>query len=181
MPIEIAFEISDEDLQRFVAMVHRLKKEMPDHMDGRTLARLVRVKLEAARQDGGTPAFIRERIDRLEQLADMIEDDEWGLEGKDRHRVRGALFYFTEPADLIPDRVPVLGFLDDALLIELTLRDFEPELTAYGQFCGFRTAERERRAARGSAEDVTKEDWLADRRAKLHHQRLEDHALVKSR
>jgi uncharacterized membrane protein YkvA (DUF1232 family) len=169
MPIQIAFEVHDDDLERFAVMARRLKSEMPDDMDAGTLAGLVRAKLNAARMSGDTPKFVLDRIDRLEQLADMAEDTEWGLEGEDRDRVCGALFYFAEPNDLIPDRVPVFGFLDDALMVELSLRDFELELTAYREFCGFRTAEKQRREARGSSDEVTKEDWLADQRALLHH------------
>jgi uncharacterized membrane protein YkvA (DUF1232 family) len=173
MPIQIAFDVQDDDLERFAVMARKVKAEMPANMDGSTLAALVRVKLNAARTSGETPQFVLDRIDQLEQLADMVEDAEWGLEGEDRDRVRSALFYFSEPNDLIPDRVPVFGFLDDAIMVELSLRDFEPELTAYRKFCGFRTAEMERRAVRGSSDEVTKEDWLADQRALHHHQMRE--------
>lgn len=173
MPMEIAFEVPDEDLERFTVMANRVKAQMPADIESATLARLVRVKLETARQSGDCPAFIMERIERLEHLADMVEDAEWGLDGDELKRMLGALFYFTESVDMIPDRVPVLGFLDDAVMVELTLREFRPELRAYKKFCGFRTAERERRAEHGNTEEVTKEDWLADQRALLHHQMRE--------
>jgi len=173
MPIKIAFEVHDDELERFAVMARRLKAEMPANMDTGTLASLVRSKLKAAQMSGDTPKFVLDRINQLEELADMVEDMEWGLDGKDRDRVCGALFYFSEANDLIPDRVPVFGFLDDALMVELSLRDFEPELTAYRRFCGFRIAEQQRREARGSSDEVTKEDWLADQRAVLHHQMRE--------
>ena len=170
MSMQIAFEIEDEDLERFAALAGRVKTQMPPRMDSGTLARLVRAKLETARASGDCPAFIQERIDRLEVLSDMVEDTEWGLEGDDLERMQYALFYFTEPADMIPDRVPVLGFLDDALMVELTLREFRPEIRAYEKFCGVRIAERERREQHGSNATVSKEDWLADQRAMLHRQ-----------
>lgn len=173
MPMEIAFEVPDADLERFTVMANRVKAQMPADIDAVTLARLVRAKLETARASGECPAFIQQRIDRLEQLADMVEDEEWGLDGEELARMLGALFYFTEPVDLIPDRIPVLGFLDDAVMVELTLQEFGPELVAYNLFCGFRIAERQRRDAHGNAEEVTKQDWLADQRALLHHQMRE--------
>jgi hypothetical protein len=55
-------------------------------------------------------------------------------------------------------------------MVELTLREFEPELAAYRKFCGFRAAEQQRRAEHGHTEEVTREDWLADQRALLHRQ-----------
>ena len=41
-----------------------------------------------------------------------------------RHRwlVAGLLAYLASPIDLIPDFIPVLGYLDDVLLIWLVLR-----------------------------------------------------------
>ena len=173
MPMQIAFEVPDADLERFAAVAQQVKSQMPPDADPKTLAELVRVKLVTARSSGECPEFILERIERLEQLADMIEDEEWALQGDELKRVQGALFYFAEPVDMIPDRVPVLGFLDDAVMVELTLRDFEPELAAYDKFCGFRTAEQERRAEHGNLDTVTKEDWLADQRALLHRQMRE--------
>lgn len=173
MPFQIAFDVQDADLERFAAMADRVRSQMPADMDSATLGRLVRVKLETARSAGDCPVFIQERIDRLEGLADMVEDKEWGLDGDELKRIQGALFYFAEPVDLIPDRVPVLGFLDDAVMVELTLREFRPELRAYEKFCGFRIAERERRSEHGNSDEVTKEDWLADQRALLHHQMRE--------
>jgi uncharacterized membrane protein YkvA (DUF1232 family) len=168
MSIQIAFEVPEADLERFVALAGRVKASMPADLDTLTLARLVRAKLAIAQISGRMPDFVLDRINRLEELADMIEDTEWGLDGDELARVKGALFYFSEPVDLVPDRVPVFGFLDDALMVELTLRDFEPELEAYRKFCGFRDAEQQRRAEHGHTDEVTKEDWLADQRSLLH-------------
>lgn len=41
----------------------------------------------------------------------------WALDEADRQRVLGALAYFADPNDIIPDNVAVLGFLDDAVMI----------------------------------------------------------------
>lgn len=52
-----------------------------------------------------------------------------------RERVVVALSYFAEPQDLIPDNVPGLGFLDDALLAELVIEELEPDVAGYREFC----------------------------------------------
>jgi uncharacterized membrane protein YkvA (DUF1232 family) len=42
-----------------------------------------------------------------------------------------ALFYFLKGYDLIPDTVPEIGLLDDALLVETVFRRHAPELRAH--------------------------------------------------
>ena len=57
----------------------------------------------------------------------------------------GALVYFTDPEDLIPDSVPGLGFLDDAIYVELIIRELKAEIDSYEEFCAFPTAGGKRR------------------------------------
>ena len=49
-----------------------------------------------------------------------------------------ALAYFAEPDDLIPDQIPGLGFLDDAIMVELVVRELRHEIEAYEDFRVFR-------------------------------------------
>ena len=83
-------------------------------------------------------------------------------------RVVRAMAYFAEPDDLIADRIPGIGFLDDAIMVELVVRDLEHEIGAYQEFCQFRAIEEDRLAKQGVDARVGREDWLADKRAVLH-------------
>ena len=73
--------------------------------------------------------------------------------------------YFAEPDDIIPDRVPVLGFLDDAIMIELVVQELEHELEGYEDFCLFR---KQRLEGSGNKEPGSREEWLMARRKQLH-------------
>ncbi len=68
----------------------------------------------------------------------MLEDKDWRLEGADRKRVLNALAYFADPDDLIPDRVPGLGYLDDAIMVELVVQDLKHEIEAFDAFVAYR-------------------------------------------
>jgi len=68
----------------------------------------------------------------LEQLIQMLRDDEWRLEGRDRARILDALAYFVDPEDLIPDRLPGIGYLDDAIMVELISVHDPPSLASTG-------------------------------------------------
>jgi uncharacterized membrane protein YkvA (DUF1232 family) len=84
------------------------------------------------------PAFVRASFAKLKLLIDMLRDEDWRLEGDDRARVMDALVYFAEAEDMIPDRLPGIGFLDDAIMIELVAGELEPEIDAYNEFLSFR-------------------------------------------
>lgn len=129
---------------------------------------------EAARQlitdarSGELPEFISERIEKLEVVINMVSDTEWRLSEEDRSRVLGALVYFCDPEDLIPDHIPGIGFLDDAIYVELVIRELKNEIESYEEFYQFRVAEEQRRKANGMDPHVEREEWLADKRAALH-------------
>ena len=91
-----------------------------------------------------------------------------GLRNVERSRVLNALVYFCDPEDLIPDHIPGLGFLDDAIYVELVIRELKAEIESYEEFCSFRTAEEERRKSKGEDPHVEREQGLADKRATLH-------------
>jgi hypothetical protein len=110
--------------------------------------------------------FIRERMGRLETLIGMVVDQGWGMEDEDRDRVLQALSYFSDPEDLVPDNVPGLGFLDDAIMIEMVCRELRHEVQAYRDFCVYRAAESSRLGQ--EALHLERSDWLEERRQQLH-------------
>lgn len=166
MSVKIEFELGDEDLDRFRAMFAEARKVAESMGREKILAETRRLVEPAAARN--PPGFIRTRIERLHKLIAMVEDDTWKLSQEDTDRILQALAYFVNPNDLIPDQTPGLGFLDDALAVELVLKVLANEIEAYEEFVRFRDAEMERRRNRGLPTDISKEDWLADRRADLH-------------
>ncbi|MDW8478902.1 MAG: YkvA family protein [Xanthomonadales bacterium] len=96
----------------------------------------------------------------------MVEDRGFALPEPERQHVLSALTYFADPKDLIPDSVPVFGFLDDAVMVELVTRELRHELEAYEDFCRFRELEARRRGVDPSS--LERAAWLEARRRELH-------------
>ncbi len=166
MSVKIEFELDDEDLKRFRAMFDEARQVAESMGREKILAETRKLVDSAAERN--PEGFIRSRIEGLGKLIAMVEDDTWKLPQEDVDRILHALAYFVNPNDLIPDQTPGLGFLDDAIAAELVLRLMADELAAYEEFVRFRETEIERRRNRGLPLDISKEDWLADRRADLH-------------
>jgi uncharacterized membrane protein YkvA (DUF1232 family) len=136
VPVKIAFELSDADLEYFRTAMREVKATA----HGRDEKTIVEAASRLAAETGSRelPEFVRERLGKLEILIRMLDDADWRLEGEHRARVLGALAYFAEPADLIPDQIPGLGFLDDAIMVELVVHDLQHEIESYQDFCRFR-------------------------------------------
>jgi uncharacterized membrane protein YkvA (DUF1232 family) len=48
--------------------------------------------------------------------------------------VVGALLYFFSPIDIVPDVLPVVGYLDDAAVISLTLKLIHDDMDEYREW-----------------------------------------------
>lgn len=155
MSLSVSFELDDDDLAHF-RLIMREARRAAARMTPEDTVAAAEALLESLRADKA-PGFIRDRIDRLRLLIRMLSDIDWRLPHQEATRVLNALAYFTEPDDLIPDHIPGLGFLDDAIMVELVMRELEYEIEAYREFCEFRERH----------DDKGRDDWLSERRAEL--------------
>jgi uncharacterized membrane protein YkvA (DUF1232 family) len=165
MPLRVTFELTDADLRHFQLIMREARSaaaniSRDDILDAATSL------LEEVRESK-VPDFIRERLEKLETMINMVTDPEWQLPPKETTRALNALAYFGEPEDLIPDHIPGLGFLDDAIMVELVVRELKHEIEAYEDFCRYRNREEQRQPGQADA-TVTREAWLKTRRQELH-------------
>ena len=163
MGLRVTFDLDDDDLKHFRLIMQETRS---------AAARIAPEDIVAAAEDlltavgpTGAPAFIMERLQKLRLLIDMLSDVDWRLPPREASRVLNALAYFAEPEDLIPDHIPGLGFLDDAIMIELIVRELKHEIEAYQDFCDYRKG---MRAEHGRSVRVSREQWLENRRDELH-------------
>lgn len=172
MSLTLNFELNDRDLEHFHAAMEASKKAAEGKTDAEIIENAGRLLADA--QKVRIPDFILNRLLRLDDMIAMLRDDAWSLDAADRERVLSALVYFNNPNDVIADSVPVLGYLDDAVMIEMCVRDLQHELDAYDDFCDFRQRQAERLGL--DPAKVGRADWLGGRREELvdrMHQRRE--------
>jgi uncharacterized membrane protein YkvA (DUF1232 family) len=136
MSLRISFELSAKDVKHFREAMRKARLAVRDAEDADIIdaARSLFTEVGSAR----VPLYVRERIDRLQAMVGMLEDPDWRMSRSEQERILSALVYFCDPEDLIPDDIPGLGFLDDAIMVELAFRELKHEIEAYQDFCEFR-------------------------------------------
>ncbi len=162
MPLLLSLNLSDSDLGRFRDILQRAC-ERADGLPREEVIAGARQRLEEVRQSDA-PDFVRRPMERIGPLLDMLSDADWDLAEEDSDRVLSALAYFSDAGDLIPDSTPIMGFLDDAIMVEIVCAALEHEIRAYQDFVEFR-ANGEQAHGRTPTQRA---DWLEVRRQQLH-------------
>ena len=162
--MRISLELEPADIERFHAALARARRAAAcaDEIEVIEAAKYALDHLNTA----DVPAFVRKRVVEVQKLIVMLEDEAWALSGPERADIVETLVYFSDPDDLIPDEIEVIGLLDDAIMLEILLRRLRVVLNAYADFCVFRTT---LAAMPGDSEARCQyARALAERRAKLH-------------
>jgi uncharacterized membrane protein YkvA (DUF1232 family) len=134
--MRIIFELDPDDIERFQAAIARARSTPPcaDEIEVIDAAKYALDHLAT----GTAPSFVRKRLVEVQRLIAMLEDEAWALPDPERADVVETLAYFSDPEDLIPDDIEVIGLLDDAIMLELLLRRLTRVRKAYAEFCAFR-------------------------------------------
>lgn len=162
--MRVVIDLTDDDLEHFRAAMRRAK-EAAHHLSPHEVTAAAQKLLDDT-QSTQVPEFVSSRMKRLATLIGMVHDANWGLSDHERHEILSALTYFADPQDAIPDTIPVLGFLDDAIMIELVVEELKHEIDAYEDFCAFRTQAGEEHGG-DHADGLVRNDWLEQRQSEL--------------
>jgi len=130
---KVTFTLDEEDANYFRTLYRKAKKNAKLADPDKILAE-ARGTVHAVRNSKKTPKFVLEAIGVLEDLADLIVDDEWAAPQRVKDEVLAGVAYFSNPEDLIPDHIPGLGFLDDAIMVKFIEEEFKHELWGYRKF-----------------------------------------------
>ena len=125
--------------------------------DTTTLARDARAT-HAALADRDIPPTLLDALSLVPRVADMLSDPEWTLAPDQRRDFVGALAYFVDNDDLIPDNVGRYGYLDDAMVMRLAVQSSLQEWLDWNDF-------REFRGTHPEVPAFDRNDWQRDREA----------------
>ena len=169
MSLTISFDLSNRDLQYFRDAL-RISRNAVRHAEEAEIVEAIRDVLEDIRSNDPLPDFVARRLPEIEVLIQMLTDDEWQLPESDRERLLAMFIYFGDPEDILPDDIPVIGYLDDIIVVELIMQDLHHVREAYADFCAFRQKfEHEHSKA---IDGAVRRDRI-DRRRQQLHQRMQ--------
>jgi len=169
MGLKLSFELSDRDLRYFRKSL-KLSREAVRDAEEQEIVDAVAHVLDEIRSNDPLPDFVAQRLPQLDTLIQMLADSDWQLPDADRERLLAMFVYFSDPEDILPDDIPVIGYLDDVIIIELVTRELQHVREAYDDFRRYR---REYDAEHGASIDGAIRRDRLDRKRQQLHQRMQ--------
>ena len=169
MGMKLSFELSDSDLRYFRKALKQSREAVRD-AEEQEIIDAIRHALDEIRSNEPLPDFVARRIPALELLVQMLTDDEWQLPTNERERLLTMFVYFSDPEDILPDEIPVIGYLDDVIIMELIMRELQHVRDAYDDFRHFREDFDKQHGK--SIDGAIRRDRLDRRRQQLHQRML---------
>lgn len=104
--------------------------------DQQKKARILREKLAEDFNENEAETFATTNTDKqwyedFSILLQMIKDPNFTLSKKNKLMIMGTLAYVILPIDIIPDFIPIVGWLDDIFILALTTQSLKEEIDMY--------------------------------------------------
>lgn len=165
-PSITSLELHEDKLRRFNELLQRVAPDQP-LFNADQIAGAARRVLRASMK-GQESAFIKVRMRRAGEIRAAMEDPQWNIPPKLLGPMRDILAYIDDDRQaLIPNNVPVVGQLDDAILVDAAMERLRGELDDYADFCRYRTAEAASLGVDASEVRVERQRWYDDRQQEL--------------
>lgn len=133
MGMSIQIELSDHDLKYFHDTLDKARNTAALETESIILGKATQLLDEIENREK-FPEFVATRFKYLHTLIEMLEDKDWSLPDEEKIQVLNALAYFVDSYDLIPDDIPGIGYLDDAIMIEMVVSELSKEFKHYCEF-----------------------------------------------
>ncbi len=150
------FDLTMESVERFNQLLARLGRQDAYNRD-----QLVSAARELCDRSilESAPACIRERLGRIATVAQMVADRSWAPANDTVNTARTIVEYARGHDDLIPDWLPKVGRLDDAIVVDAAWPQLAAEVDDYLDFCRLRALEARQRGCAVNGFAFTRDDW----------------------
>jgi len=119
------------------------KKKKKKHLDEEQQSKALNLRDELADKFDEREAeeFLKKSqgkswYDDFKLLYDMMMDPDYTLETKTKLAIAGTLAYVIFPIDVIPDLLPIIGWMDDVFILGFTINSISDEIERYKAFKG---------------------------------------------
>jgi uncharacterized membrane protein YkvA (DUF1232 family) len=157
-------DLDSRGLDRFNALLERVGGA-GEPLDSDRIATAARQLLDSGQADAGPamPRCIRQQLRRGTALAWMVGDPGWSAANDAGEVAALVVGYLRGQDDLIPDTLPRVGRLDDAIVVNAAWSRLENEVADYLDFNRVRRIEAALRGMRALEFRFGREDWLQAR------------------
>lgn len=128
------------------------------------------------------PPSIHERMRRVETAVRMVDDPDWETVDEAVDTARLVIGYTQGTDDLIPDWVPKVGRLDDAIVVDAAWPRLADEIESYLDFCRLRDVEAGLRDCSAATLHFNRADWEQLRREEAalsaHQRDVREHSYL---
>lgn len=155
------FQPTKGGIDRFNRLLVRLGREQAP-LQADQLATAARQLLDA-QPGGAVPECIAQRLRQAEVVGRMLADAAWQPAAAALPLARDLLAYVQGDDDLIPDALPRLGRLDDAIVVDTAWPRLAGELACYADFSRLRIVEARLRGCHVQDFSFDRRDWKTAR------------------
>lgn len=110
---------------------------------------------------------ILERFKTVGYLDRMVKDGDWDIEDLAAYKIEILLDYVKLHEELIPHDAPMIGHLDDAILVEASWRTLREEIESYADYRRLRKLESDLQGKDLREFHYNRQNWLESREAEL--------------
>ena len=151
------YDLRMADVDRFNGLLARLGRTSSP-LEADQLASAARELCDCSIHDFSPPS-IRQRLRRIAAVEQMVADRQWESANDSVDTAQTIVDYARSHDDLIPDWLPKVGRLDDAIAIDAAWPKLAGEVDDYLDYCRLRSMEARQRGRAVTQFAFSRDDW----------------------